>query len=71
MSQKNSLTIGLVIAICGTFVLGADRMTASADANSILGQSVTHFTIIGVALLVLAAIWFFIFNRQDKRNKTK
>ncbi|MEI6040383.1 MAG: hypothetical protein WCP93_03475 [Candidatus Berkelbacteria bacterium] len=62
MSQRNSLSIGLIIAICGTVTLGADRLMASADSNNFLGQSVSAYTIIGLALLLIAAVWIFIFN---------
>ena len=60
MSQKTSLLTGLIIAICGTVVLGADRFTASADSNSFLGQSVTTYTYIGLGLLAIAAIWVWL-----------
>lgn len=66
MSQRNGLLTGLIIAICGTVVLGADRMTASADANSFFGQEMTTYTIVGVSLLVIAALWLFLF--KAKKN---
>ena len=69
MSQRAGLLMGLIIAICGTVVLGADRMTASADSNSLLGQAVTTYTLIGVALLVVAALWIFFFKPKTKNKE--
>ena len=69
MSQKNGLIIGLIIAICGTFVLGTDSFTASADSNSILGRSITNYTVIGLALLIIAVLWFWLFKGTKKENK--
>ena len=66
MTQRTNLLTSLIIAICGTVVLGADRLTAKAD-SSFLGQAVTHYTFIGIGLLALAALWFFIFNRTNKK----
>jgi len=60
MSQRNNLLVGIIVAICGTVVLGADRMIASADANSNYGLSMTTFTYVGLGLLVVAAIWLFL-----------
>lgn len=66
MSQRNGMLAGLIVAICGTIVLGTDRFTASADANSFFGQEMTTYTIIGVSLLVIAALWLFFF--KAKKN---
>lgn len=59
MSQRNSLLVGIIMAICGTVVLGADRMIASADASSGYGISMTTFTYVGLGILAVAAIWLF------------
>jgi len=66
MSQRSSLLVGIIIAICGTVVLGADRMLASADAGSNYGMSMTNFTYVGLGLLAVAAIWLFLV--KPKRN---
>lgn len=58
-NQRQLLTTGLVLAVVGIVVLGADRLTASADANNFFGQSMTVFTIIGLFTLLVAAIIFF------------
>ena len=34
MSQRTNLLVGLIMAIAGVVVLGADRITASADSAS-------------------------------------
>ena len=60
MSQRTSLLVGLVIAISGIVVLGADRITASADSTTYFGQSMTLFTIIGLSFLLVAALWLFL-----------
>lgn len=65
MSQRNGLLVGLIIAICGTAVLGTDRLTASADANSFFGQSMTVYTVIGLVLLTIAALWLFLFKPKQ------
>jgi LPXTG-motif cell wall-anchored protein len=64
MSQRNGMLTGLIIAICGTIVLGTDRLTASADANSFFGQQMTVYTIIGVSLLAIAALWIYLFKAK-------
>lgn len=68
MSQRSSLLVAIVIAICGTVVLGTDRMIASADANANYGLSMTVFTYIGLALLLIAAIWLFLVKPKQKSN---
>jgi LPXTG-motif cell wall-anchored protein len=68
MSQRNSLLAGLIIAICGTVVLGTDRLTASADSTSLLGQSVTVYTLIGLGLLAVAAIWIFLIKPKKQKD---
>lgn len=65
MSQRTNLLVGLIIAICGVVVLGADRITASADANSYFGQEMTVFTVIGLAFLLTAALWLFLFKPKS------
>jgi LPXTG-motif cell wall-anchored protein len=61
MSLRTNLLVGLIIAICGVVVLGADRITASADSSTYFGQSMTIFTIIGLSFLLVAALWLFLF----------
>lgn len=58
-SERQLLTTGLVLAVVGVVVLGADRITASADSTNFYGQSMTVFTIIGLVILLVAAIIFF------------
>lgn len=60
MSQRTNLLVGLIIAICGVVVLGADRITASADSSTYFGQAMTVFTVIGLAFLLIAALWLFL-----------
>ncbi len=74
MNQRTSLTVGLVMAILGTAVLGIDRSTASADTTSFLGQTTSMYTWIGVGLLAIAAIWIFLVKpkqEQPKNNQTE
>ena len=67
MSQRTHIVTGLIIAICGTVVLGVDRLTARAD-SSIMGQEVTSYTWIGVVLLAIAAIWFYLASRTKSQK---
>jgi len=69
MSQRTNLLVGLIIAICGVVVLGADRVTASADSSTYFGQTMTVFTIIGLGFLLVAALWLFLF--KPKHNEEK
>lgn len=59
INQRTGITIGIVFAVTGIVVLGADRLTASADANTLYGQAMTVFTVIGLAFLLIAAIVLF------------
>jgi LPXTG-motif cell wall-anchored protein len=69
MSQRTSLLVGLIFTACGVVVLGADRLTASADSNSVFGQDMTVFTVIGLAFLLIAAVWLFLFKPKEKNEK--
>jgi len=69
MSQRTNLMVGLIITACGIIVLGADRITASADSSSYFGQEMTLFTIIGLGFLLVAALWLFLFKpKQDDES---
>lgn len=65
MSLRTNLLVGLIIAVCGVVVLGADRITASADSNTYFGQTMTIFTVIGLAFLLIAALWLFLFKPKS------
>lgn len=58
-NERQLLTTGLILAVVGVVVLGADRITASADSTNFYGQSMTVFTVIGLVILLVAAIIFF------------
>ncbi len=66
MSQRTNLLVGLIMAIAGVVVLGADRITASADSASFYGQSMTVFTVIGLSFLLIAALWLFLFKPKQE-----
>lgn len=69
MSQRNGLSVGLIMAILGTVVLGTDRLTAQADSGSIFGQVISAYTVIGVALLLIAAAWLYFFKSKADSGK--
>lgn len=69
MSQRNGLSVGLIMAILGTVVLGTDRLTAQADSGSILGQTISVYTVVGVALLLVAGAWMYFFKSKADSGK--
>jgi len=69
MSQRTHLLVGLLIAIGGTAVLGADRLFASADVSTGYGNSMTIYTYVGLGILIIAATWFFLSGRAKPKKE--
>jgi len=59
MNKRTRFYIGLSLSGLGVILLGADKLFASADANVSFAKSFTVLTIIGLVLLMAAAIWFY------------
>jgi hypothetical protein len=62
MSKKRTkVYIGFFTALAGVLVLGIDKIFVSADSSVVYAKSFTVLTIIGVILLMAAAIWLYKF----------
>ena len=61
MSERTRFISGLAIAAIGVVILGSDRLTASADSTTFLGQKTTIFTTVGLIVLFIALVWFIAF----------
>lgn len=68
-NPRTNFTVGLFLTALGIGMLGADRIWASADSDTGYGQKMTIFTIIALAILAIAIIWFFISTRRKKTEK--
>ena len=61
MSERTRFISGLVIAAVGVVILGSDRLVATADSATFLGQKTSVFTIVGLVVLFIALVWFIAF----------
>lgn len=61
MSERTRFITGLVIGATGVVILGSDRLVATADSSTFLGQNTTIFTTIGLVVLFIALVWFIAF----------
>lgn len=68
MSERTRFVSGLVIAAIGVAVLGADQISVSADSSTFLGNRTSIFTLIGVAILFIAFVWFVAFRPKRKEQ---
>jgi hypothetical protein len=57
--KRKHFVFSLGLAFVGVLLLGVDKLTASADSLNSFGQSFTIFTVVGLLVLLIAAIWIY------------
>jgi len=60
MNKKNQFITSAIVAGVGLILLGISRLSISASTLVSYGGNFTIITIIGLGLMIIAAIWFYI-----------
>ena len=59
MQKKTQFSTSAIVAGIGVILLAVDRFSASASSLTSFGGNFTIITIIGLILMMIAAIWFY------------
>lgn len=59
MQKSKQFYAAAIMAFVGVVLLSVDRLTASADALTSYGQNFSIITIIGLIIMMVAAVWFY------------
>lgn len=68
MSERTRFLTGLAIGAIGITILGADRLSVSADSTTFLGNNTSIFTLIGLIIVFIAFVWFVAFRPKKKEQ---
>lgn len=65
MNKKTQFTVAGIVAVSGVILLAVNRFTASASSLTSYAGNFTVITIIGIVLMVAAALWFYKLSIKD------
>lgn len=64
MQKSKQFYVAAVIAFFGVVLLSVDRFAASADTLTSYSQNFSIMAVVGLVLMIGAAVWFYILSAK-------
>lgn len=66
MKKSNQIISASFVAVLGIILMSVNGFSASADSLNTYSSKISTVVIVGLVLMAIAALWFFLLSRKDK-----